>query len=147
MSRPSVADPASVPKIRLSGYPRFVSSGMLILPMVAAVAAEEPDTAAKIAHPNTFTCNNLPGNFTSQGASPLNISSDMRLRSKISPIQINMGNAAKAQECEAPHMMVAITCPIGADEKIAIPAIATISDGCYTDRKRICCWGSIYHLW
>ena len=49
-------------------------------PMVAQVAAEEPDTAAKIAQPTTFTCSRRPGSFCSQGARPSNMSSDNLVR-------------------------------------------------------------------
>ena len=41
--------------------------------MVAQVAALEPDTAAKIAQPTTFTCSSRPGNACIHGARPLNI--------------------------------------------------------------------------
>ena len=66
--------------------------------MVAAVAADEPETAAKMAQPKTLTCRSRPGTSFIQGASPLNMSSDSRERNKISPIQMNSGSAAKAQE-------------------------------------------------
>ena len=49
-------------------------------PMVAQVAAEEPDTAAKIAQPITFTCSSRPGSFCTQGARPSNMSSDNLVR-------------------------------------------------------------------
>ncbi len=62
--------------------------------MVAAVAAEEPDTAVNIAQPNTLTCKNRPGMRPSQ-ARPANISSPSRERSRISPIRMKSGRAAK----------------------------------------------------
>ncbi len=53
------------------------------------------------------------------------MSSDMRDLSNISPIHMNMGRAARAQEWLAPQRMVAMTCPMGADENMAMPAMAT----------------------
>ncbi len=44
-------------------------------PIVAHVAAEEPDTAAKMAQPTTFTCSSRPGNLCTHGANPANMSS------------------------------------------------------------------------
>ena len=43
--------------------------------MVAQVAAEEPDTAAKMAQPTTLTCSSRPGSRCSHGARPSNMSS------------------------------------------------------------------------
>jgi len=94
---PNVADPASVHKINDSGYPRLVNSGTDIRPIVAAVAADDPDTAAKIAHPKTLTCNNRPGARPSHGAKPENMSWLSRDLNRISPIKINNGKAANGQ--------------------------------------------------
>src|SRR3954467_6996993 len=81
--------------------------------MVAQVAADEPDTAAKIPQPITFTCTSRPGSHCSQGERPRNISSDSRVRNKISPIQMNKGSAASVQDALALHTVVASTAPIG----------------------------------
>ena len=40
---------------------RAASSGSVILPIVAHVAADEPDTAAKIVQPMMFVCSSRPG--------------------------------------------------------------------------------------
>ena len=40
--------------------------------MVAAVAAEEPETAAKIPQLNMFTCSSLPGSLDKIGERPSN---------------------------------------------------------------------------
>ncbi|CFO93511.1 Uncharacterised protein [Bordetella pertussis] len=48
--------------------------------MVAAVAADEPLTAAKIPQPSTLTCTRRPGRRRTQGPSPLNMSSARRVR-------------------------------------------------------------------
>src|SRR5687768_11151919 len=70
---------------------------MLIRPTVAHVTADEPFTAAMIAHPTTFTCSRRPGSHPSQGARPVNRYSDSLDLNKISPIQINRGSAVRAQ--------------------------------------------------
>src|SRR5271169_6212130 len=81
--------------------------------MVAQVAAEEPETAAKIPQPITFTWMSRPGSHCSQGDRPRNISSDNRVRNKISPIQMNSGSAASVQDALALQTVVANTDPIG----------------------------------
>ena len=85
---------------------------------VAQVAAEEPDTEPKRPQASTFTCISRPGSQLSQGASPRNISSDRRVRKRISPIQMNSGSAASVHEAELPQIVVASTEPAG----IAAPA-------------------------
>src|SRR5262245_53810799 len=65
--------------------------------MVAQVAADDPDTVPKIPHASTLTCMSRPGTHDSHGASPSNISSDSRVRNRISPIQTKSGNAAIVQ--------------------------------------------------
>src|SRR3546814_1472594 len=47
---------------------------MVILPTVAQVAADEPDTAAKIAQPITFVCNSRSEEHTSELQSLMRIS-------------------------------------------------------------------------
>ena len=69
--------------------------------MVAAVAAEEPETAANIPQLSIFTCSSLPGSLDKIGASPWNKSSDRRVRNRISPIQMNNGRAVNDQEVVA----------------------------------------------
>src|SRR5882672_6583341 len=66
--------------------------------MVAQVAAEEPDTAAKMPQPTMLTCIRRPGSQVTQGDRPANISSDSLVRNRISPIQTNSGRAASDQE-------------------------------------------------
>src|SRR6056297_2314596 len=95
--------------------------------MVAAVAAEDPETAANIPLPRILTWSNRPGRWTSQGESPENISSDRRERKRISPIQTNSGRAARDQELLAPQTVVASTSPSGASVNRAIPITPTPS--------------------
>src|SRR5713226_6882168 len=90
--------------------------------MVAQVAAEEPDTAAKIPQPITFTCVSRPGSHCTQGERPRNISSDSLVRKRISPIQMNNGSAANVQDALALQVVVASTLPSG---RLVVSAIAT----------------------
>src|SRR3546814_16823942 len=78
IKRPSVPAPASVPMIMSSGYLRARSSVMVILPMVAQVAAEEPEAAATMVQPITLVCSRRPGMRVIHGAWPLTLSSDRR---------------------------------------------------------------------
>src|SRR4051812_48179695 len=54
-----------------------------------------------------------PGSQFSHGAKPRNISSDSRVRNRISPIQMNSGNAASDHDALLPHTVVASTLPAG----------------------------------
>ena len=81
---------------------------------VGTVAAEEPDTAAKIPHPITLTWISRPGSQLSHGDSPRNMFSDNRVRNRISPIQINKGSAASDHDAPLLQVVVASTGPIGA---------------------------------
>ena len=82
--------------------------------MVAAVAAEDPDTAAKMPQPSTLTCTSRPGRRRTQGARPLNMSSARRVRYRISPIQMNSGRAVSAQLAPESQALVAKMIPASA---------------------------------
>jgi hypothetical protein len=71
--------------------------------MVAQVAEEEPDTAAKMPQPKMLTCIRRPGSQPSHGARPSNISFDSFVRNRISPIQTNSGSAASVHEAFEPQ--------------------------------------------
>src|SRR5258708_36421750 len=86
---------------------------MVMRPMVAAVAAEEPEIAAKIPQPATLQCISRPGSGAIDGAGPRNMSSEMRVRNRISPIQMNSGSAVSAHLVLEPHTVVAIGPPAG----------------------------------
>ena len=55
INSPKVPDPAKLPSSIFSGYFLFLSSGIDIFPTVATVAADDPEIAAKRAHPTTLT--------------------------------------------------------------------------------------------
>ncbi len=93
--------------------------------MVAHVAAVDPETAAKMPHPTMFTCMRRPGSRVSQGARPRNMSSERRVRNRISAIQMKRGSAVRAQLPLAPQTVVAITVPAGAEVNRTIPASPT----------------------
>ena len=95
--KPSVPAPASDPMERLWSYLRRSSSGTVIFPTVAVVAAEEPLTAAKKVQARMLTWTSRPGMESIQGASPRKRSDEMRLRKRISPIQMKNGNAIMAE--------------------------------------------------
>src|SRR3546814_17491148 len=75
---------------------------MVIRPIVAVVAADEPETAAKIPQPITLTCISRPGIRVIHGESPLNMSSARRVRNRIPPIQMNSGRAVSDHDQDCP---------------------------------------------
>src|SRR6185436_7054931 len=93
--------------------------------MVAQVAADDPETAAKIVQPMMLVCRRRPGTRSSHGARPRNMSSDNRVRNKISPIQTNRGNAVSVHDEAVPQIVTAIASPAGRDEKSSMPIHAT----------------------
>src|SRR5918995_7103739 len=80
-----------------------MSSGSATLAIVAQVAEEEPDTAAKMPQPKMLTCIRRPGSQPSQGARPSNISSESRVRKRISPIHTKSGSAASVHDALEPQ--------------------------------------------
>ena len=105
--------------------------------MVAHVAEVDPETAAKMPQPTTLTCMRRPGSRVSQGARPWNMSSDRRVRKRISAIQMKSGSAVSAQLPLAPHTVVAITVPAGAEVKRTIPASPTPRSESATQRPPV----------
>src|SRR5512134_1862962 len=127
ISSPSVPAPASDPTAISSGYLRRESSGNVILPIVAQVAADEPDTAAKIVQPMMFVCSSRPGSHCSHGARPRNRPSESRVFSRISPIHTNSGSAVSVQLDSDPHTVSARASPPGRVVKSSMPSQATPS--------------------
>src|ERR671910_2682922 len=80
-----------------------MSSGSATLAIVAQVADDEPETAAKMPQPKMLTCISRPGSQPSHGARPSNISSDSLVRYRISPIQMNSGSAASVHDALEPQ--------------------------------------------
>ena len=95
-------------------------------PTVAQVTALDPATAAITPQPMMLTWNSPPGSRASQGARPLNMSDDNRVRNRISPIHTNSGNAVSAQFQLASHTVPASSEPTGAGEKNAIATKPTV---------------------
>ena len=69
ISIPSVAAEAIVPRTSFSLYLRLRNSGNATVEIVAAVATEEPDTAAKIALAPILECSSPPGSGDNHSAS------------------------------------------------------------------------------
>ncbi len=92
---------------------------------MAQVAADEPDTAAKIAQPMMLVCSSRPGRLSIHGARPRNMSSDSRVRNRISPIQMNSGSAVSVQLDDEPQIVTAIASPTGRVVNSSIPMKAT----------------------
>src|SRR5438874_3459390 len=65
-------------------------------PITCVVAAEDPEIAAKMVQPITFTCKRRPGSSPAHGASPWNSERDRRVRNKSSPIRMNSGSASSS---------------------------------------------------
>ena len=53
------------------------------------------------------------------------MSSDSRVRNRISPIHTNSGNAVSVHDDDVPHIVTAIASPAGRDEKSSMPIQAT----------------------
>src|SRR5690606_2013221 len=134
LSRPQLAEPATVPRLSFSSPPRALSSGTATLATVAQVAADEPLTAANSPDARTPTCPRPPGKERIQGAKPENRSLDMRERNKISPIQINKGKAAKDHSAEVLHILVASTLSSGALENSTMPTRPVTNSAIETQR-------------
>src|SRR4030081_1762226 len=95
--------------------------------MVAQVAADEPDTEPKIPQPRMVVCISRPGTLLSQGERPSNISSDSLVRNRISPIQMNIGRAARGQEGVGAQKTVERVFAGGVAVKKAMPIQPTIA--------------------
>ena len=93
--------------------------------MVAQVAADEPDTAAKMVLPITLVWSSRPGRAFTHGARPLNMLSDSLVRNRISPIHTNRGSAVSVQLLAEPQMVSAMASPAGRDENSSMPSQAT----------------------
>ena len=65
------------------------------MPTVAAVATEEPDDAAKIAHEPMLACMSPPGSHDSHCITALYMRCAMPARSMISPRRMNIGTATR----------------------------------------------------
>src|SRR5688572_4832105 len=93
--------------------------------MVAQVAAEDPDTAAKMVQPITLVCSSRPGKRLTQGARPRNMLSLSFVRKRISPIQTKSGSAVSVQLEAAPQTVTAMASPAGRAENSSMPIQAT----------------------
>src|SRR6185436_12222697 len=79
----------------------------------------------KIVQPMMLVCRSRPGTRSSQGASPLNMSSDRRVRKRISPIHTKSGSAVSVHDDAVPQIVTAIASPAGRELKSSMPIHAT----------------------
>src|SRR5215475_14233580 len=76
-----------------------------------------------------LVCSRRPGTRSSHGASPLNMSSESRVRNRISPIQTKSGSAVSVHDEAVPQTVTAMASPAGRDENSCMPIHATpVSD-------------------
>src|SRR5690606_20588268 len=94
-------------------------------PTVTQVAAEDPQTEAKIVQPSTLVCSRRPGSRFTQGARPRNRFSERLVRYRISPIQMNRGRAVRVQLLVLPQIVMAMASPAARLEKNSMPNQAT----------------------
>ena len=97
------------------------------MPIVAQVAADEPEMAAKMVQPTTLVCSSRPGSLSIQGARPRNMLSDSLLRNRISPIHKNSGKAVSVHAELAPQMVSIMLSPTGRLVNSSIPIRPTAS--------------------
>ncbi len=102
------------------------------MPTVVSVAAEEPETAAKIVQPTMLVCSSPPGSRAIQGARPRNMSSESRVRKRISPIQMNSGRAVRVQLEDEVQIVVIMASPAGRLVNSSMPTSATPSSASAT---------------
>lgn len=113
INNPSVPDPINELTIMYSGYFLFLSSGKEIFPIVAHVAAEEPEMAEKTAQLITLVCSKRPGKGSSQGEIDWNKEVAILERNNISPIQIKSGSDVSVQLVSPLHILIVMAPPIG----------------------------------
>jgi hypothetical protein len=75
--------------------------------------------------PMMLVCSRRPGRRESQGASPLNMSSERRVRKRISPIHTKSGSAVSVHDETEPQMVTAMASPTGRVVKSSMPIQAT----------------------
>ncbi len=108
MRMPRVPPAASEPSASRIGYPRALSGGSATVPIVAAVATDEPDVAANSAQQPMFVCSSPPGRRASHADSATYMRSAMPERSSSSPSSTNSGIAVSRFSLPTPQMTVAI---------------------------------------
>ena len=92
---PRVPPAAMEPMMSGRPYPRRSISGMAIIPMVAAVATLEPDTAAKMAHEKMLATASPPGRKPTQRATAVKRPLPMPEWSRIPLMKTKRGTAMK----------------------------------------------------
>ena len=88
---PNVPPAAMDPAATASGYPRFLISGMPILPIAAQVAGDEPDMAENRAQAPRLDTTRPPGTRVSHRSSASYRSAPARVEAIAAPMMMNMG--------------------------------------------------------
>lgn len=81
-------------------------AGSATVPMVAAVATEDPEIAAKIEHAPMLECSRPPGKGASQSDKVRYIRSVTPARTRISPSRMNKGMQVRMKSLSTPHIVL-----------------------------------------
>jgi hypothetical protein len=121
---PSVPPAANDPKKSGGLYLRFSMLGIETVPIVAAVATDDPEVAAKSALEATLVCIKPPGNQFTQRSRARNMSDAIPVRSRISPIRMNNGTATSTNSVLADHVISPNAGSSGMNENVSPRKIA-----------------------
>ena len=94
----------------------------MMRPTVAVVAAEEPEIAANMVQPSTFTWSSRPGRRVVHGASPVKSEAERREWNRISAIRMKSGSAISSGVVVAFQVSCASSFSTGRLRKMARPA-------------------------
>src|SRR4030095_5116156 len=122
---PSVPPAASVPREARIEYPRAYSGGSATVPIVAAVATEDPDVAAKSAQAPMLVCSRPPGIPPRHADSAVDIRSAMPERSRSSPSSTNSGTQVSRFSLSVPQTTGAIESMNGPPNAATPPRMPT----------------------
>ena len=122
---PSVPPAASVPSAPRIGYPRACSDGSATVPIVAAVATDEPEVAANSAHAPMLVCSRPPGSPPSHAESAVYMRSAMPERSSSSPSSTNSGMQVSRFSLSVPQTTGAMESMNGAPKAATPPRMPT----------------------
>src|SRR5699024_23018 len=114
ISMPNVPPAATEPNTKRSLYFLAFIAGTATVPMVAAVATEEPDIAANKPHETILECSKPPGSGDNQYESVRYIRSVTPARTKISPNNTNKGIQVRMKLFKEPHMVLPNDINVGA---------------------------------
>src|SRR5690625_274415 len=106
MSIPKVPPAATEPNTKRSLYFLAFIAGTATVPIVAAVATDEPEMAANRPHETILECSSPPGSGDSQYDSVRYMRSVTPARTKISPNNTNKGMQVRMKLFREPHIVL-----------------------------------------